>query len=230
MQKQIRIVSTKSLSDKQKQQLLSVDFSVFDEDFISIQSKNFETKKINDCLIFTSQNAVESVLRNIKKSSIKAKKCFCVGEKTKALLEENGFEVLEYSDYAAELASIIFNKYPKISFTFFCGNIRRDVLPDALRLGQIELDEVEVYETILATRKMTFTPDGILFFSPSAVVSYLKENTIEDEICFCIGNTTAEALKYATPNIIIANQPNIESVIMKCIEFYSIKPYAVSKE
>jgi len=216
----IRIVVTKKLSEKQKQLLSNADFSVHDEDFISIQNKEFEMNSVNDCLIFTSQNAVESVLLNKKARKIKTKKCFCVGEKTKALLEQNGFEILEYSDYSAELASIIFNKYPKISFTFFCGNIRKDVLPDTLNLGHIKLTEIEVYETILTPKKLSFDPDGILFFSPSAVQSYLKENNIEDEVCFCIGSTTAEALKYTTSNIIIANQPSIESTIMKSIEYY----------
>lgn len=220
MQNPIRIVSTKKLSGKQKQQLLSADFSVFEEDFISICNKDFEIDLINEYLIFTSQNAVESVLRNNKIAEIKTKKCFSVGEKTKALLEQNDFEVIEYSDYAAELASIICNQYSKNNFTFFCGTIRRDVLPEALQLAQIRLDEVVVYETNLTTHKIDFSPDGILFFSPSAVESYLKENKIEDEICFCIGNTTAEALKYVTPNRIIANQPTIESVVMKCIENY----------
>jgi uroporphyrinogen-III synthase len=220
MQDQIRILSTKKLSEKQKQQLFSVGFLVYDKDFICIRNKDFEIEKLNDCLIFTSRNAVESVLRNNKITVLRTKKCFCVGEKTKELLEENNFEVIECSDYAAELASIIFNKYPKISFTFFCGNIRRDVLPDALQLARITLDEIEVYETILTSHKIDFIPDGILFFSPSGVESYLQENKIEDENCFCIGNTTAEALKYITPNRIIANQPNMESVIMKCIENY----------
>ena len=220
MQNKIHIIATKKLSERQKQQLLSADFLVFDEDFINIQNKDFEISTINDYLIFTSQNAVESVLRNKKIAEIKNKKCFCVGEKTKAVLEDNRFEVIEYSEYAAELASMICNKYSKNSFTFFCGNMRRDFLPDALRLVQIKLDEVEVYETILTTHKISFIPNGILFFSPSGVRSYLQENKIENENCFCIGNTTAEALKYATPNIIIANQPTMESVIMKCIENY----------
>lgn len=220
MQNQIRIVSTKKFSERQKQQLLGANFSIFDEDFIRIQKKDFNLDSINDCLIFTSQNAVDSVIRNNKIAEIKTKKCFCVGEKTKLLLIENDFEVLECSDYAAELASIIFNKYPKISFTFFCGTIRRDILPDALKLAEIKLDEIEVYETILTTHKIPFIPDGILFFSPSAVESYLQKNKIEEKICFCIGNTTAEALKYVTPNIIIANQPTIESVIIKTIEYF----------
>lgn len=220
MQYQIRIVSTKKLSEKQKQQLLSADFSVIDEDFICIQNKEFEIETINDYLIFTSQNAVESVLRNKKIAEIKTKKCFCVGEKTKALLEENDFEVIEDSDYAAELASTICNQYSKNSFTFFCGNMRRDFLPEALKLVEIALDEIEVYETILTTHEIDFTPNGIFFFSPSGVKSYLLQNKIENENCFCIGNTTAEALKDVTPNRIIANQPTIESVIMKCIENY----------
>ena len=220
MQNPIRIVSTKKLSEKQKQQLLSVNFSVFDEDFIRIQNKGFEIDSLNDFLIFTSQNAVESVLRNKKATEIKTKKCFCVGEKTKALLEQNDFEVIEFSEYAAELASLICNQYSKNSFTFFCGTMRRDVLPDALQLADIKLDEVMVYETILTTHKIDFVPNGILFFSPSGVESYLQENTIENEDCFCIGNTTAEALKYVTTNRIIANQPTVESAIMKCIEYY----------
>lgn len=220
MPNQIRIASTKRLSEKQKQPLLNADFSMFEEDFISIQNKEFDIYRINDCLIFTSQNAVESVLLSREIAELKTRKCFCVGEKTRLLLIENDFEVLEYSDYAAELASIIFNKYPKISFTFFCGNIRRDVLPEALNLGNIKLDEIEVYQTNLTAHKIGFAPDGILFFSPSAVKSYLQENKIQNEICFCIGNTTAEALKNRTSNIIIANQPTIESVIMKTIEYY----------
>lgn len=219
MHNPIRIVATKKLSERQKL-LLPADFSVFDDDFISIQNKEFEVRRMNDCSIFTSQNAVGSVLGNRKIREIKSKKSFCVGEKTKALLLENGFEILECSDYAAELASIICNKYPKISFTFFCGTIRRDVLPDALKLMEIKLDEIEVYQTSLAPKKISFETNGILFFSPSGVESYLMENKIENENCFCIGNTTAEALKNKTQNIIIANQPTIESVIMKSIEYY----------
>ena len=219
MQDPIRILSTKKLSEKQKQ-LLAADFVVFDQDFIAIRNTGFDIENISDYLIFTSRNAVESVLGNKKITEIKTRKCFCVGEKTKAILEENDFEVLAAADYAAELASIICRQYAKSSFTFFCGNIRRDVLPDALKLMGIKLDEIEVYKTVLTPKKIDFVPNGILFFSPSAVESYLMQNEIENENCFCIGNTTAEALKNKTQNIIIAGQPAIESVIIKCIENY----------
>jgi uroporphyrinogen-III synthase len=220
MENQIRIVSTKKLLEKQKQQLLSANFIVVEEDFIAVKNKDFEIKTINDYLIFTSQNAVDSVLLNNDIAKIKTKKCFCVGSKTKALLEENGFVIEAYSEYAAELASVICNNYMKNSFTFFSGNLRRDILPDSMTLAKINWEEIIVYETLLTSHKIEIQPNGVLFFSPSGAESYMQENRIEDEICFCIGNTTAEALKYATPNIIIANQPTIESTIIKCLEYY----------
>ena len=72
MQNHIRILSTKKLSEKQRQYLLNANFLVIEEDFISIQNKDFEIETVNDCVIFTSQNAVESVLRN-KKITAKVK-------------------------------------------------------------------------------------------------------------------------------------------------------------
>lgn len=222
MENPIRIVSTKRLSLPLKQQVMSVDFSIYEEDFIAVQNKKFNIEKVNKYLIFTSKNAVESVLSNQNIAQLKTKKCFCVGEKTKFLLQKNGFVIEKHSDYAAELASIICNQYSKSTFSFFCGNLRKDILPEALLLAKIAFNEVLVYETILTPHKLDFSPNGVLFFSPSGAESYMKENQIDNEVCFCIGNTTAEALKYATPNIIIANQPTVESTIMKCIEYYKI--------
>jgi uroporphyrinogen-III synthase len=220
MKESIRIVSTKKLPLALKQQMMSVNFSIVDEDYIAVQNKNVTIEIVNEYIIFTSKNAVESILLHKDIAEIKTKKCFCIGEKTKLLLWENGFEIEKHSDYAAELASIICNQYSKSSFTFFCGNLRKEILPEALLLAKIVFNEVVVYETILTPYKVNFSPNGVLFFSPSGVESYRKENQIDDEICFCIGNTTAEALKYVTPNIIIANQPTVESTIMKCIEYY----------
>lgn len=221
MEHQIRILSTKKLTDNQKQLLLSANFSVEEADYIKVENKQFEIETINDFLIFTSQNAVESVLAHKKIAEIKTRKCFCVGEKTRALLEQNGFEVILSSDYASELASMICNQYFKSSFTFFCGNLRRDILPDSLRLAEVVFEEIEVYETVLTPHKAADDLNGILFFSPSGVQSFLKTNSIRDEVCFSIGGTTAKALRGITNKVVIANQPNIESIIIKSIEFFN---------
>lgn len=195
MNKPINILSTKKLLPNQKQLLLDANFDVIEENFIETKIKNFELSKINDNLIFTSQNAVQSVLKNPKVEELKSKNIFSVGMKTKSLLEENGFNVEVYTDYASDLAEIISLIYNKEKHTFFSGNLRRDVLPNTLKENGITFNEIEVYETNLTSKKIKDKLDGILFFSPSAVESYFKLNTIKNEICFCIGETTAEALE-----------------------------------
>jgi uroporphyrinogen-III synthase len=222
MTKKINILSTKKLLPNQKQLLVDADFSVIDEDFIETKVKNFELSKINDNLIFTSRNAIQSVLQHSKCDELKTKNVFCVGMKTKDLLTKNGFNVIAYTDYASDLAEIIALVYKNENYTFFSGNLRRDVLPTILKENKITFNEIEVYETNLTPKKTTAKFDGILFFSPSAVESYLKLNTIKDEICFCIGETTAEALENKKiKNIEIAEKPTIESVIDEVIEYYS---------
>jgi len=220
MSKQIQILSTKILSKVQKHELVNANFNVIEADFIATQNQSFEIKDIFDNLIFTSQNAAQSVLLHPKCEDLKTKNVFCVGLKTKALLEENGFNVIVYVDYASDLAEIITLIYSNESYTFFSGNLRKETLPKALKEAKIKFNEIQVYETTLTPQKIKTTVDGILFFSPSAVESYLKDNKIKAEICFCIGNTTAESLEKATKNIIVADQPSVENVIDDVIEEY----------
>jgi uroporphyrinogen-III synthase len=221
MKNQVRIVSTKKLQANQKQYLLNANFSVVEADFIKIKLKNFTYKSKFQYLIFSSQNAVESILNNNKLELLRSKKCFCVGQKTKTNLELNGFKVIESADYASELASTICNQYNEESFVFFNGNLRREILPDSLTLANVRFEEIEVYETMLTPHIINSKPDGILFFSPSAVESYVQANIITDETCFCIGKTTAEPIEKITTNCIIANQPSIENVIIQCIKYYN---------
>lgn len=220
MHNEIRILSTKKLLSNQKQFLLNANFNLLEADFIKTENKPFELNTINDNLIFTSQNAVLSLLENPDAIKLKEKNVFCVGIKTKALLEENGFNVIAHTGYASDLAEIIALIYGKESFTFFSGNLRRDTLPDFLKEANVKFNEIEVYETHLTPQKITTPLDGILFFSPSGVESYLRENKIKNEMCFCIGTTTAEALENTTKSIIIANQPTVENTIIQCINEY----------
>ncbi|WP_433765019.1 uroporphyrinogen-III synthase [Flavobacterium ginsenosidimutans] len=220
----VQILSTKILSPLHKQELMKYGVELIEADFIKTENKPFELKDLNESLIFTSQNAVHSVLSNPKSEELipklREKNVYCVGLKTKNLLEENGFNVVAYTGYAADLAEIITLIYGKESYTFFSGNLRRDTLPEALKENGIKFNEIQVYETTLHPQKIKANPEAILFFSPSGVKSYLKDNTINKQICFCIGDTTAEALLKVTKNIIIADQPTIEDVIEDVIHEY----------
>lgn len=220
MEKAIRILSTKKLQPNQKQFLLNADFRLIEADFIQIEFQNFGLNSTFDYLIFTSQNAVLSVLKNENNSFLKDKICFCVGIKTKQLLEKNGFKVENSFDYADELVDYLLENHPDKKFTFFSGNLRRDTIPTAFQKNNIVFEEIEVYKTILTPHKTDNQIDGILFFSPSAVQSYLKENSISNEICFCIGTTTAAEIEKSTKNIVIANRPTIENVIIQSINYF----------
>lgn len=220
MTKQINILSTKILSPIQKQELVNANFNVIEEDFIETKTIDFELSKVNDNLIFTSQNAVQSILQHPKCEELKTKNVFSIGMKTKDLLTENGFNVIAYTGYAADLAEIISLIYSDENFTFFSGNLRRDVLPNTLQENGILLNEIKVYETKLTSKKIKEKLDGILFFSPSGVESYLKLNTMKEETCFCIGETTAEALENKkVKTIIIADKPSVENVIEEVISY-----------
>ncbi len=226
MSTQTSILSTKTLSDEQRQAFIDANFDLLEQDFIEIENNNFELKNINENLIFSSQNAVLSLIEQTDWEKFKTKNSFCVGIKTKELLEQNGFKVDVYMDYASELAEIITLIYNKESFTFFSGNLRKETLPKAFKNAGIQFNEIEVYQTKLAPFKISSAEkfDGILFFSPSGVESYLKDNKIKTETCFCIGETTASALNNSTKNIIIAEIPTFEDVIEEAIQFYKQQP------
>lgn len=219
------ILSTKKLLPNQKHFLKQGNFRVIEEDFIKIKTKDFVLEKVNQNLIFTSQNAVQSILKHPRYINLipmlREKNVFSIGMKTKEALLENGFNVVAYTGYASDLAEIISLIYHQESFTFFSGNLRRDNLPKTMTEKGIIFNEIEVYETELTSKKIKDDLDGILFFSPSAVESYLKLNTLKEETCFCIGETTAEALETKKINtIIIAENPSVENVIAEVIEYY----------
>ena len=216
----ITILSTKKLKKSEKNRFSETNFKVIEEEFIQIKNINFQIESLNDYLIFTSKNAIKSVITRGIQNKIKDKKIFCVGQKTKTFLEKKNFIVQECVDYAEDLGSVIAKKYHNSSFTFFSGNIRKNTLPDLLNENNIKWNEVVVYQTSLNPKKIKNKIDWILFFSPSAVESYLIENALENQICFCIGTTTAKALEYKTKNIKIASQPTVENVIEEVLKYY----------
>ena len=222
MEKQTSILSTKTLSVDQRKAFINAEIDLLEQDFIEIENLDFELKNINQNLIFSSQNAVLSLMEQLTWEILKTKTVFCVGIKTMELLEQNGFKVDVYLDYASELAEIITLIYSTETFTFFSGNLRKETLPKALKNAGIQFNEIEVYQTRLAPFKISKEEkfDGILFFSPSGVESFLSDNKIKSEICFCIGDTTAAALQNISKNIILAPSPTIDDVIESCLEKY----------
>ena len=211
------ILSTKKLKKSEYKKLTDANINVIEHKFIKTKKIDFIVKTLNEYVIFSSKNAVKNVLKNRLEKQIKERKIFCVGQKTKQFLEKHHFIVQECADYSSDLGSIIIENYKNHSFTFFSGNLRKDDLPNILNENYIIWNEVEVYKTTLSPKEITDKVDGILFFSPSAVKSFLMENKLKNQTCFCIGTTTAKALENKTNNIKIASKPSIEEVISTVI-------------
>tara|TARA_R110002012_G_scaffold297173_1_gene495047 strand:- start:1539 stop:2189 length:651 start_codon:yes stop_codon:yes gene_type:complete len=213
------ILSTKKLSTSQKQLFLNSGLSLVEYDAINTETTNFKFPSENiKNAIFTSKNSVNAV-----SGKVQVKNCFCVGEKTADLANESGFHIQEIADYGKDLAEIIIQKYSKENFIFFCGNKRRDDIPEILKKNRIDFKEIEVYKTTLSPRAFSQEFDGILFFSPSAVQSFTAKNQLNDTTAFCIGNTTAAEARKHTNNIITATKPSIENVIVQVVKYFKNK-------
>lgn len=215
-----RVLSTRKVSQRYHQKISESTINWVEEDFIGIEFCVFSVDQPREILLFTSQNAIKSVLNNPACAALKRIPAICVGIKTKEHLEENGWTVLAWRHYAKELTEVIQQEYATQSFSFFCGTIRSDVLPTFFEQHQIPFDEYVVYQTVKYPHQMQQKVDGICFYSPSAIESFLENNAITTEICFCIGDTTADALKEITTQVVVASQPTIEATLAACLAYY----------
>ena len=211
-----KLLSTKQLSAAQAVLLLNAGFELVTYDAIAIESLDFEAPEAIENAIFTSQNGVNSYLKG-KSPSNHIKNCFCVGEKTAALLVEKGQKIAKTLENASELAHFIVKNHKNSPFYYFCGTMRRDELPNILKGAKINLFEVKTYKTSLKSEYFDQKWAGILFFSPSGIESYLLQNTMGEAIAFCIGETTASEAKKHTDKVMVADQTSVESVIDKAI-------------
>ncbi len=109
------VLSTKKITEPQRNLLLQAGVGLVEYDAIAIESLNFEVNGTIENAVITSQNTVKALVYK----NIKIKNCFCVGDKTKELLEENGYKVKLMTNYGKELAEIIIKDFADAQFTFF---------------------------------------------------------------------------------------------------------------
>lgn len=214
-----KILSTKKLSETQKELLNK--FTVDEIELIEI-AFNTSIKLANPIknAVFTSKNAVIGVFNQFSSEELQFENVYCVGDKTAQFLEEKNVKVTVIAHSAEELADeILLNKNIEEVY-FFCGNLRRNELPEILAENNIKVNEVEIYSTNFKPEKIKNTYDGILFFSPSSVKSYLLKNTDAKSVAFCIGNTTAAEAIDDFENVFVADEPTVENVIKSVNQYF----------
>ncbi|MCL4147431.1 UNVERIFIED_CONTAM: hypothetical protein GTU68_049002 [Idotea baltica] len=208
------VYSTKKLSELQKE-ILSSAIGVEDSDFIKIRFNRIPPKVMKneiENVIITSQNGVEAILNSFTKDELNFKDIYCVGRRTKKLIENRIGKVTHVAKNGKKLAEYLSKVLENKEVTYFCSNVRLDILPAYLQIHDIVVNEVEAYKTMLSPEKLDDSISGVLFYSPSGIESYLQENST-NKIAFCIGETTAKEARKHFDKVEVANLPSVESVL-----------------
>lgn len=231
----VLIFATRSLPDNEAERLREAGLKLEQKDFILVEN-SYDSESFRHQLrhsesqarIFTSKNAVRSLRQLLADSDFKIpnKKTFTVGIKATEMLADLGIKTTVRSDNAIILAQIIARNADVREVDFFCGDKALNDLPEYLESKNIKVNKEIVYHTEL-THDVVDTEkfNGLIFLSPTAAFSFFKKNKIDPKIpAFCIGATTAEAVRLRCENPrIIADEPSISGVVTKIIDQFRNK-------
>jgi len=223
-EKNSTIFSTKKLTIDQQLRFRD-SVTVESEDFIQISPSRIPPTVLKSEIrnvIITSQNAVQALLTHSTADRLRFLNIYCVGRKTKRLIEKRIGPVKHQEKNATKLAHYLVEYLEGLEATYFCSDQRMDDLPTILAANNITVHEVEAYRTKYAPVEIDNAVEGVLFFSPSGIESYLLKNPA-DKIAYCIGETTAKVAREHFAQVHVARIPTIESVIDKVNQQYEKK-------
>lgn len=194
----------------------SIDFNFKS---LGILYEKFKNPNNYEGVIFTSPRSIYATQQSLANDDQimnlwRDKKNYTIGDASHNLaknlltLESNGKE----SGNAQNLSPIIIEDYKKNNLTrpflFPCGNQKQDILGENLRAHAIQLEYVEVYETIahpnlenaIKEIKCNNDIDFIVYFSPSGVkysLPFMKKHEIDLRKIklIAIGPSTQKCLK-----------------------------------
>lgn len=233
LNKRYRIFSTKAVDQSLITMAAEQNIDIEAKGFISIQpliTDNLKQRihqlfQEKATVIFTSANAVDALHDHYLHPGPSGWNVYCLEGATQQALKRAGilYQISGTAANAASLAAEIINNNEKGPLIFFCGNKRRDELPDQLRRHNITVEEVIVYETTATPALAGQDYDGILFLSPSAVESFFSVNRLPSHtVCFSIGPTTARALQEYTNNKIITSaRPAMDQLVQTTILYFN---------
>ena len=240
----IRVLSTRPLEASLKELAAARGIIIDELPFIKTSSLQDEAliTKLNELsrlpitVALTSMNAVEAITAQmdgvtdpLKDAKRVPWKIFSIGSATRELTEKYfGKEAIAgTAPSAAALAEEMLRQKASLQdeIFFFCGDQRRDELPEILRQGGIKVNEIIVYRTEQTPHTITEPYDGVVFFSPSAVHSFFSVNKVAaTTVLFAIGSTTASAIgAYSTGRIIAAAAPEKAMLINQVIDHFQTR-------
>lgn len=227
----IRLLATRALQPDVQERAKSQGIELIAHEFVRTEAVRPEILcpriRNYDCpAIFSSAQAVQAVCRAeaARPGSLKNRQCFCIEGKTARLARKNGLEVLATATDSAALAALIIAAGPP-ECVFYTAALHLPELPQRLRKAGIRLHIAEVYEKSAAPIAID-KHQGVLFFSPSQIASYLKCNSLPPGMpAFAIGETTAgELRRRGHKTLRVAPEASEESLIQTAIEYFRHEP------
>ena len=213
-QNQTTIYSSKTLSVGQKD-LFADYINVESSDFVKTTPNRINPtllKSSHEHVIITSKNCVNAILNNCPADELKFKTIYCVGRRTKKLIEQKIGPVSISAKNAKTLAGKLVEALEGQEVSYFCSDIRMDDLPYILSKHNIKVNEIVAYSTKLEAPKLPESIEGVLFYSPSTIESFLKNNS-PTCTAYCIGESTAKEAAKHFEDVRVAKIPTVESVI-----------------
>ncbi len=185
------IISTKALSANSIHKLQQAGCNVDSYDIMSIEYRNdsllkAKIEEINAPFVFTSKHGIYAAER----FGLKAQKCYAISPVTSGIAQEAGFLLMTKAKNAKDLALAISHNDEKEIIHLTCPD-RRKEMKNSLEEKNIKVHEYDVY--FKTPKPKTHTNfDAILVFAPSHIRAFTSMNTIENQVIYCIGKTTAE--------------------------------------
>lgn len=219
--RQTNVYSTKSLTEDQRL-LFHKKVKSESTDVVKISLNRIHPRFLKneiENVVITSKNTVESLTTNYSALELQFKNIYCVGRRTKRLVENRIGKVAHTENNAKKLAEYLVEYMSGAEVTYFCSDIRLDALPTILSENNINVTEIEAYQTKYDSKKVNDSVEAVMFYSPSTVESFTQKNK-KQIIAFCIGETTAAEAKKHFKDVRIAKVPTVESVIELVNEHY----------
>ena len=155
---------------------------------------------------------------------------YCISRGTNEYAVASGLLVKSTAPTASALADEILKDAEVKEVTHVSSNLRRDELSDKLIAAGVVVHDVTAYRTEFTPIASTSSYDGIVFFSPSAIDSFLSCNSLKSIPCFCIGKTTGDyARTKGYTDVNVAEAPSEDFLLKTITEYYTKYPLHVKE-
>lgn len=224
MSKKVRILSTKLLREATMNQFAEAGMEIVAKPFIRIEIPGHITlppAQKADAII-TSVNALKA-LTGIRDLLPPFQTIYCISGNTEAGVRATFDARIIARPYASELLAIMLKAAHDYPLWFFKGNKALPTIPEGLAQTGIPFQAIEVYQNTAIPHVLREDFEAILFFSPTAVESFVQNNIIPDNtITFAIGKTTAGALRPYARQVVIGEVPTEESVLQAVVNYFNL--------